>query len=114
MLELFTNDTPKVLHRNQKKELEKTATLIENKLAELQELKQNTQEKMLENQKSGEEVKAWGHITETKFEEIAQVKEELKQAIIWIKHEGIETNRSEEFEKGETKLRKRIDEKLII
>ena len=82
MLELFTNDIPKVLHRNQKKELEKTATLIENKLDELQELKQNTQEKMLENEKSGEEVKAWGHITETKFEEIAQVKEELKQAII--------------------------------
>ena len=40
------------------KELEKTATLIENKLDELQELKPNVQEQMLENEKSGEEVKA--------------------------------------------------------
>ena len=39
MLELIKNDIPKVLHRNKMKELEKTATLIENKLDELQELK---------------------------------------------------------------------------
>ena len=40
MLGLIKNDIPKVLHRNKMKELEKTATLIENKLDELQELKQ--------------------------------------------------------------------------
>ena len=39
MLGLIKNDIPKVLHRNKMKELEKTATLIENKLDELQELK---------------------------------------------------------------------------
>ena len=39
MLELIKNDIPKVLHRNKMKELEKTATLIENRLDELQELK---------------------------------------------------------------------------
>ena len=42
------------------------ATLIENKLDELQELKRNVQEQMLENEKS-EEVKAWGYEMKTKF-----------------------------------------------
>ena len=58
------------------KELEKTATLIENKLDELQELKRNVQEQMLENEKSGE-VKAWGYEMKTKFKNFEQVKEEL-------------------------------------
>ena len=39
MLGIIKNDIPKVLHRNKMEELEKTATLIENKLDELQELK---------------------------------------------------------------------------
>ena len=39
--ELIRNDVPKLLHRNKKKELEKIATLIENKLDDLQELKRN-------------------------------------------------------------------------
>ena len=39
MLGLIKNDIPKVLHRNKMKELEKTATLIENKLDKFQELK---------------------------------------------------------------------------
>ena len=60
MLGLIKNDIPKILHRNKMKELEKTAALIESKLDELQELKRNIQEQMLENEKSGE-VKAWGY-----------------------------------------------------
>ena len=87
MLELIRNDIPRLLHRNKKKELEKIATLIENKLDELQELKWNVQEKMLENEKSGEEVKAWGFEMESKFENFDQVKEELDQAIVKVKHE---------------------------
>ena len=75
-LGLIKNDIPKVLHRNKMKELEKTATLSENKLDELQELKRNLQEQMFENEKSGE-VKAWGYEMETKFENFEQVKEEL-------------------------------------
>ena len=51
MLGLIKNDIPKILHRNKMKELEKAATLIENKLDELQELKRNVQEQMLENEK---------------------------------------------------------------
>ena len=86
ILELIRNDIPKLLHRNKKKELEKIATLIENKLDELQELKRNVQEKMLENEKSGEEVKAWGFEMESKFENFDQVKEELDQAIVKVKH----------------------------
>ena len=39
MLGLIKNDIPKILHRNKMKELEKTATLIENKLDELQDFK---------------------------------------------------------------------------
>ena len=39
MLGLIKNDIPKVLHRNKMKELEKTATLIENKLDKFQKLK---------------------------------------------------------------------------
>ena len=46
MLGLMENDIPKVLNRNKMEELEKTATLIENKLDELQELNQNVQEQM--------------------------------------------------------------------
>ena len=86
ILELIRNNIPKLLHRNKKKELEKIATLIENKLDELQELKRNVQEKMLENEKSGEEVKAWGFEMESKFENFDQVKEELDQAIVKVKH----------------------------
>ena len=37
---------------------------------------------MLENEKSGERLKAWGQKTERKFEDFEQVKEELEQAII--------------------------------
>ena len=85
MLGLIKNDTPKVLHRNKMKELEKTATLIENKLDELQELKRNVKEQMLENEKSGEEVKAWGYEMESKFENFEQVKEELNQAAVRVK-----------------------------
>ena len=68
MLGLIKNDIPKILHRNKMKELEKTVSLIENKLDELQELKRNVQEQILENEKSGEEVKAWGYEMESKFE----------------------------------------------
>ena len=68
MLALIKNDIPKILHRNKMKELEKTVSLIENKLDELQELKRNVQEQILENEKSGEEVKAWGYEMESKFE----------------------------------------------
>ena len=57
------------------KELKKTVALIESKLDELQELKRNIQEQMLENEKSGE-VKAWGYEIESKFENFEQVKEE--------------------------------------
>ena len=46
MLGLMENDIPKVLNRNKMEELEKTATLIENKLDELQELNRNVQEQM--------------------------------------------------------------------
>ena len=113
MLGLIKNDIPKVLHRNKMKELEKTATLIENKLDELQELKRNVQEQMLDNEKSGEEVKAWGYEMESKFENFEQVKEELNQAIVRVKHEEIEKNRHDEAEKEEIKLRKRIKEELI-
>ena len=41
---------------------------------------------MLENEKSGEEVKAWGFEMESKFENFDQVKEELDQAIVKVKH----------------------------
>ena len=95
------------------KELEKTATLIENKLDGLQELKQNVQEQMLDNEKSGEEVKARGYKRESKLEKFEQVKEELDQAIVRVKREEVEKNRHDETEKEEIKLRKRIEEELI-
>ena len=96
------------------KELEKTATLIENKLDELQELKQNVQEQILVNERSGEKVKAWGHEMESKFEKFELVKEELAQAIVRVKHKEIEKNRHDEAEKENIKLRKIIEEELII
>ena len=114
MLGLVKNDIPKILHRNKMKELEKTAALIESKLEELQELKRNIQEQMLENEKSGEEVKAWGYEIETKFENFEQVKEELDQAIVRVKRKEIEKSRDDEAEKENIKLRKRIEEELII
>ena len=67
MFGLIKNDIPKILHRNKMKELEKTAILIENKLDELQELRRNVQEQMLENEKSGEKVKELGYEMENKF-----------------------------------------------
>ena len=93
MLGLIKNDIPKILHRNKMKELEKTATLIEKKLDELQELKRNVQEQMLENEKSGEEVKVWGYEMESKFENFEQIKEELDQAILRVKHNKIDTKK---------------------
>ena len=75
MLGLVKNDIPKISHRSKMKELKKTVALIESKLDELQELKRNIQEQMLENEKSGE-VKAWGYEIESKFENFEQVKEE--------------------------------------
>ena len=114
MLGLVKNDIPKILHRNKMKELEKTATLIENKLDKLQELKQNIQEQILVNEKSGEKVKAWGHEIESKFEKFELVKEELAQAIVRVKHKEIEKNRHDEAEKENIKLRKIIEEELII
>ena len=114
MLGLVKNDIPKILHRNKMKELEKTAALIERKLDELQELKRNIQEQMLENEKSGEEVKAWGYEIESKFENFEQVKEELDQAIVRVKCKEIEKSRDDEAEKENIKLRKRIEEELII
>ena len=53
---------------------------------------------MLENEKSGEEVKVWGYEMESKFENFEQVKEELDQAILRVKHNKIDTK----------KLRKKI------
>ena len=114
MLGLVKNDIPKILHRNKMKELEKTAALIESKLDELEELKRNIQEQMLENEKSGEEVKAWGYEIESKFENFEQVKEELDQAIVRVKRKEIEKSRDDEAEKENIKLRKRIEEELII
>ena len=114
MLGLIKNDIPKILHRNKMKELEKTAALIESKLDELQELKRNIQEQMLENEKSGEELKAWGYEIESKFENFEQVKEELDQAIVRVKRKEIEKSRDDEAEKENIKLRKRIEEELII
>ena len=108
MLGLVKNDIPKILHRNKMKELEKTAALIESKLDELQELKRNIQEQMLENEKSGEEVKAWGYEIESKFENFEQVKEELDQAIVWVKRKEIEKSRDDEAEKENIKLRKEL------
>ena len=69
---------------------------------------------MLENEKSGEEVKVWGYEMESKFENFEQVKEELDQAILRVKHNKIEKNRHEKAEKENIKLRKRIEEELII
>ena len=114
MLGLIKNDIPKILHRNKMKELEKTATLIENKLDELQELKENVQEQILENEKSGQKVKAWRHEMESKFENFELVKEELDQAIVRVKHKEIEKNRHDEAEEENIKLRKRIEEELTI
>ena len=102
-----------ILLRNKMKELEKTTTLIENKLDELQELKPNVQEQMLENEKSGEEVKARGCEIEWKFENFEPVKEELDQAFVRVKHDEIEKNRLDEAEKEKINLRKRIEEELI-
>ena len=73
--------TGKVSHTNWKK------------LDELQELKRNVQEQMLENEKSGEEVKVWGYEMESKFENFEQVKEELDQAILRVKHNKIDTKK---------------------
>ena len=101
MLGLIKNDIPKILHRNKMKELEKTATLIENKLDELQDLKRNVQEQMLENEKSGEKVKALGYEMESKFENFEQVKEELDKAIV--------REKAKKLRKMDTmKLRKKI------
>ena len=48
---------------------------------------------MLENEKSGEEVKVWGYEMESKFENFKQVKEELDQAILRVKHNKIDTKK---------------------
>ena len=114
MFGLIKNDIPKILHRHKINELEKTATLIENKLNKLQELNRNIQEQMLEKEKLGEEKKWWGYEIENKFENFEQVKEELNQAIVRAKHKEIQKNRHDEAEKEEIRLRKRIEEELIL
>ena len=48
---------------------------------------------MLENEKSGEEVKVWGYEMESKFENFEQIKEELDQAILRVKHNKIDTKK---------------------
>ena len=83
---------------------------------------------MLLNEKSGEEVKAWRKEMESKFENFEQVKEELDQTNVTVKHEETERNRHDETEKEEieeknrrrannrrreTKKKLRVDGKVI-
>ena len=65
---------------------------------------------MLENKKSGEEVKAWEYEMQSKLENFELVKEELDQATVRVKHKEFEKNRHDEAEKENIKLRKRIEE----
>ena len=51
---------------------------------------------------------------ESKFENFEQVKKELNQATVRVKHGEIAKNRHYEAEKEEIKLRKRTKEELII
>ena len=53
----------------------------------------------MENERSVEEVKTWGYKMESKYENFEQVKEELDQAIVRVKHDEIERNRHDEAEK---------------
>ena len=56
---------------------------------------------LLENEKSGEEAKARGYEMESKFENFEQVKKELNQATVRVKHGEIAKNRHYEAEKEE-------------
>ena len=82
---------------------------------------------MLLNEKSGE-VKAWRYEMESKFENFEQLKEELDQTNVRVKHEETERNRHDETEREEieeknrrrannrrteTKKKLRVDGKVI-
>ena len=59
MLKLTIDDLPRTLQRNQLKEVTKIATLIENKVEQIQDLKRQVQEAMFQDEKEVEEISKW-------------------------------------------------------
>ena len=78
----------------------KIATFIENKLEQIQDLKQQVQEAMFENEKEVVEISKWGSQLEDRLKEFIQGKEELEATIEKLRIVDEEKSRTEETELG--------------
>ena len=76
----------------------KIATFIENKLEQIQDLKQQVQEAMFENEKEVVEISKWGSQLEDRLKEFIQGKEELEATIEKLRIVDEEKSRTEETE----------------
>ena len=81
ILELKKVEVDKTLDKNKTKETKKLITLLDNKLEELRQLKEEAQEQMLINEKSAEDVNTWGQELEGKLETFEEMKETLEVAL---------------------------------
>ena len=79
-------------------EVMKIATFIENKLEQIQDLKQQVQEAMFENEKEVVEISKWGSQLEDRLKEFIQGKEELEATIEKLRIVDEEKSRTEETE----------------
>ena len=114
MLELTKNELPKLYEQNKQKEFRKTVLIIDEKVEEIQDLKRSVQESMLESGKPANEVSGWGQQLEEKLDIYDQIKEDLEAVVEKFKIADKEKAKLEEVESEKNKLKKRIEEELII
>ena len=107
MLKLSIDDLPRILEKNQLKEVTKIATFIENKLEQIEDLKRQVQEAMFEDQKEVEEIIRWGRQLEDRLGEFIQGRKELEAMIEKLRIAEEEKSKTQETEVEEINLLKR-------
>ena len=110
MLEILKRDIPDIIHRNKGKELEKTISLMENRLDELQDLKRDVQEIMIENGSDVTEINEWGDNMKEQFNSYEDIKVDLEAALEKLKI--VDEEKATVSEK--IKIKKRMEEEMKI
>ena len=81
MLKLSIDDLSRIYERNQLKKVTKITAFIENKLEQIEDLKQQVQEAMFENEKTVGEISKWGQQLEDRLKELIQGRLEMEATI---------------------------------
>ena len=110
MLEILKRDIPDIIHRNNGKELEKTISLMENRLDELQDLKRDVQETMIEKGSNVTEINEWGDNMKEQFNSYQDIKVDLEAALEKLKI--VDEEKATVSEK--IKIKKRMEEEMKI